>query len=157
MIMDSLASLALATEEPVEALLERPPYRKREYIISKKMVKHIGGQAIFQSCVLFVFIFGGSHFIPEAPVDELPEKYKAIRNGDFVMDGSMETFDLEPKYSMYKDITPSRHLSIVFNMFVWMQIFNMLCARKINDEWNFMEGIHTNGMFIAVIIFIIGL
>lgn len=43
MIMDSLASLALATEEPVEALLERPPYRRREYIISKKMVKHIGG------------------------------------------------------------------------------------------------------------------
>ena len=43
MIMDSLASLALATEEPTEALLDRPPYRKREYIISKKMVKHIGG------------------------------------------------------------------------------------------------------------------
>jgi magnesium-transporting ATPase (P-type) len=43
MIMDSLASLALATEEPVDALLERPPYRKREYIISRKMVKHILG------------------------------------------------------------------------------------------------------------------
>jgi len=28
MIMDSLASLALATEEPVEELLNRPPYRK---------------------------------------------------------------------------------------------------------------------------------
>jgi len=69
----------------------------------------------------------------------------------------METFDLEPLYSQYNDITPSRHLSIVFNMFVWMQIFNMLCARKINDEWNFLEGIHTNGMFIAVILFIVGL
>jgi len=64
---------------------------------------------------------------------------------------------LEPLYSQYNDITPSRHLSIVFNMFVWMQIFNMLCARKINDEWNFLEGIHTNGMFIAVILFIVGL
>jgi Ca2+ transporting ATPase len=47
MIMDSLASLALATELPVDELLHRPPYRKHEYIISKKMVKHIGGQAIF--------------------------------------------------------------------------------------------------------------
>jgi Ca2+ transporting ATPase len=47
MIMDSLASLALATELPVVELLQRPPYRKHEYIISRKMVKHIGGQSIF--------------------------------------------------------------------------------------------------------------
>jgi Ca2+ transporting ATPase len=43
MIMDSLASLALATELPVDELLQRPPYRKKEYIISRKMIKHIGG------------------------------------------------------------------------------------------------------------------
>jgi hypothetical protein len=42
-------------------------------------------------------------------------------------------------------------------MFVWMQIFNMLCARKINDEINFLEGIHTNMMFIGIMIFIVGL
>jgi magnesium-transporting ATPase (P-type) len=43
MIMDSLASLALATELPTDALLKRPPYRKKEYIISRKMIKHILG------------------------------------------------------------------------------------------------------------------
>jgi len=47
MIMDSFASLGLATEEPNEGLLERPPYRRKEYIINRKMVKHILGQAIF--------------------------------------------------------------------------------------------------------------
>lgn len=155
MIMDSLASLALATEIPVDALLKRPPYRRREYIISKKMVKHILGQAIFQACVLFVFIFGAPYFVAED--QKMPPPFTNIKNGEYVHDGSMETFDLEPKYSQYKHITPSRHLSIVFNMFVWMQIFNMLCARKINDEWNFLAGIHTNAMFIAVIIFIVGL
>jgi magnesium-transporting ATPase (P-type) len=45
--MDSLASLALATELPKEDLLKRPPYRKKEYIISQKMVKHILGMALF--------------------------------------------------------------------------------------------------------------
>jgi len=73
------------------------------------------------------------------------------------MDGSLENFAMEPMYSKYEHITPSRHLSIVFNMFVWMQIFNMLCARKINDEINFLSKIHTNGMFIGVILFIVGL
>jgi Ca2+ transporting ATPase len=47
MIMDSLASLALATETPKPELLKRPPYRKAEYIISQKMIKHIGGMAFF--------------------------------------------------------------------------------------------------------------
>jgi len=65
LIMDSLASLALATEMPKPDLLERPPYRKREYIISQTMVKHILGQAIFQSIILFVFVFAGHKFIPE--------------------------------------------------------------------------------------------
>ena len=34
LIMDSLASIALASEKPTPELLNRPPYRKKEYIIS---------------------------------------------------------------------------------------------------------------------------
>jgi len=45
--MDTLAALALATGAPSIELLNRPPYRKKEYIISRKMLKHIIGQAIF--------------------------------------------------------------------------------------------------------------
>lgn len=63
--MDSLASLALATETPKPELLQRPPYRKKEYIISKKMVKHILGQAIFQSIVILTILFAGASMIPE--------------------------------------------------------------------------------------------
>lgn len=47
LIMDSLASLALATETPKPDQMLRAPYRKNEYIISRKMVKHILGQAVF--------------------------------------------------------------------------------------------------------------
>jgi len=156
MIMDSLASLALATELPTDELLKRPPYRKHEYIISRKMVKHIVGQAIFQSTVLFVFIFAGPSFIMEE--ENMPQPFTSIKSEEgYILSGMLEEIDLEPLYIKYKHITPSRHLSIIFNMFVWMQIFNMLCARKINDEINFLEGMHTNFMFIGVVIFIIGL
>jgi Ca2+ transporting ATPase len=155
MIMDSLASLALATEIPVDALLHRPPYRKHEYIISKKMTKHIGGQAIFQAIVLFFFVFVGPEFIKED--QNMPAPFTNLKNGEYIMDGRPYTYGLDPLYSKYSKITPSRHMSIIFNMFVWMQIFNMLCARKINDEINFMEGIHTNMMFIGILAFIIGL
>lgn len=47
LIMDSLASLALATEPPKEELLDRPPYRRDEYIISRKMVKHLLGMSVY--------------------------------------------------------------------------------------------------------------
>lgn len=43
LIMDTFASLALATEPPTELLLLRKPHNRDEYIISKKMLKHITG------------------------------------------------------------------------------------------------------------------
>lgn len=67
--MDSLASLALATEAPKEELLDRPPYRKDEYIISRKMVKHILGMAIYQIIIIYVIVFAGEHFYPEPDVE----------------------------------------------------------------------------------------
>jgi Ca2+ transporting ATPase len=45
--MDSLASLALATEPPKDDLLNKPPHGKDEYIISRKMIKHIIAMAIY--------------------------------------------------------------------------------------------------------------
>lgn len=39
LIMDTFASLALATEEPVAALLERKPHNRNEYMISKVKIK----------------------------------------------------------------------------------------------------------------------
>jgi len=47
LIMDSLASLALATEPPGEHLLNRPPHRRDEYILSKHMIRHMLGEFIW--------------------------------------------------------------------------------------------------------------
>jgi Ca2+ transporting ATPase len=65
MIMDSLASLALATGDPTDALLDRPPYRRTEHIISQKMSKHILGMAFYQSIIIFIIAFTGHLWIPE--------------------------------------------------------------------------------------------
>ena len=63
--MDTLASLALATQDPQESILLRKPYSRDEYIVSKSMKKNIIGQAIYQIGVLIVLIFFGETFIPE--------------------------------------------------------------------------------------------
>jgi len=41
LIMDSLGALALATELPKADLLQRMPQNKDDYIVSRKMIKHI--------------------------------------------------------------------------------------------------------------------
>merc|ERR1719273_893008 len=38
LLMDSLASLALASEPPVERLLDRPPVNRTDYIVTKRMI-----------------------------------------------------------------------------------------------------------------------
>ena len=63
--MDTLGSLALATEPPNELLLDRKPHNKDDYIVSTQMTKHIISQACFQLAVLSVLLFAGDLFIPE--------------------------------------------------------------------------------------------
>jgi Ca2+ transporting ATPase len=64
-IMDSLASLALATENPDQKLLKRKPYGKGEYIINFKMWKHLLCQSIFLLALLLFLYIQGSKFIQE--------------------------------------------------------------------------------------------
>ncbi|KUF90994.1 Pectinesterase [Phytophthora nicotianae] len=125
LIMDSFASLALATEEPTPALLERKPYPKTQPLISKKMTKHILGQSAYQLILLLVIVFTGEKWfdIPSGRITDLPEEIED---------------------------DPTQHMTIVFNTFVWAQLFNELNCRKIHDEINIFSGITKNRVFLYV-------
>merc|ERR1712070_365492 len=74
----------------------------------------------------------------------------------FVIDGSVQSIGGDDQYRWFETTTPSRHLSFVFNLFVFLQTFNMLGARKINDEKNIFEGIFKNPLFMGVWLTIFG-
>lgn len=59
LIMDSLASLALATEPPSEELLLRKPYSRYEGLITNSMWRNIISQGLFQIVVLCIILFRG--------------------------------------------------------------------------------------------------
>ena len=151
--MDSLAALALATEPPKMELLNRPPQRRDEYIISKKMLKQFLPMAIYQIIIMYAICFAGEYFFPEPDVrfrfdrPHVPYVYPGRR---YDWDGS----DLFEKFE--KLYGASRHLSNVFNIFVVMTIFNIFNGRMINDEINVFKGILSNSMFILIVIFIAG-
>ena len=44
----------------------------------------------------------------------------------------------------------SVQFTFFFNLFVLMQIANMIASRKIHDEWNIFEGFFVNPVFLLV-------
>ncbi|KAK6051382.1 calcium-translocating P-type ATPase, PMCA-type [Cooperia oncophora] len=122
LIMDTLASLALATEMPTEELLDRKPYGRTKSLISRTMVKNIVGHAIYQLIILFGILFWGDKFIPDTP---------SGRNAPL---GS----------------PPSAHFTIVFNAFVLMTLCNEINARKVHGERNVFKGLFSNPIFCVI-------
>mmetsp|Transcript_15651 Transcript_15651/g.38981 ORF Transcript_15651/g.38981 Transcript_15651/m.38981 type:complete len:1717 (-) Transcript_15651:132-5282(-) len=112
LIMDSLASLALATESPTDAMLDLPPCSVEQPLINSTVAKHILGQSAFQLVTLYFLVFHGQEMLS---VD---------------------------------DVTCH---TIVFNTFVFMQLFNQLNCRKIRDETDVFEGLDHHLLFCGIL------
>ncbi|XP_017781695.1 PREDICTED: plasma membrane calcium-transporting ATPase 3 isoform X6 [Nicrophorus vespilloides] len=121
LIMDTLASLALATELPTSDLLLRKPYGRTKPLISRTMMKNILGQAIYQLTVIFSLLFVG-------------DKLLDIESGRGAEFGS----------------GPTQHFTVIFNSFVMMTLFNEFNARKIHGQRNVFQGIFTNPIFYSI-------
>jgi len=164
LIMDSLASLALATEPPTEDLLNRKPHNRNEYIISRVMMKHILGQAVYQFTIIMILTFSADSWVPEfldhEPMPHYPELDKFYQDdGKHMRSGRPYYISHEGEdYERFSDdIGPSRHYTLVFNTFVFMQVFNFLNARKIHEEKNIFDGITRNWFFIFIVFAIGGI
>lgn len=121
LVMDTFASLALATEAPTDALLKRKPYGRNKALISRRMILFIGVHSFYQLTVLVVLLFAAPSLFG---IDE----------------GDTEDFFADP----------TEHYTLIFNTFVFMQIFNEFNARRIHGEQNVFEGIHRNYIFLMI-------
>jgi len=164
MIMDTLASLALATEAPTDEQLKRKPNKPDDYIISKKMAKHILGHAFFQIAIMMVFLFVGPQYLPDNITDRAPTLIKGKlhelvdeRNGKYFVRTGLVAVVAEDKRWPYEENNnnPSRHYTYNFNVFVLMQVFNFVNARKINDEFNIFTNMFSTLFFPVIVICII--
>ena len=73
LIMDSLATLTLATEPPHDGLLKRKPTSRNENIITQSMITHVYFQTFVQFFILiFIYLFGPL-FIEEHDISRLAE------------------------------------------------------------------------------------
>ena len=73
LIMDSLATLTLATEPPHEDLLKRKPTKRKENIINSRMIRHVCFQTALQFIILIIVYLFGPRFINENDISRVAE------------------------------------------------------------------------------------
>jgi Ca2+-transporting ATPase len=111
-IMDTFAALALATDPASPVLLNRKPDKKTDPLFTVNMIKQILGQAIYQIVIILIFHFLGSQILGFHHTDDSTlQKHH---------DGIVQT--------------------LVFNAFVFAQIFNSFNCRRLDRKLNVFEG-----------------
>ncbi|KAL8838046.1 MAG: hypothetical protein Q9170_002282 [Blastenia crenularia] len=126
LIMDTFAALALATDPPTLSILDRKPEPKSAPLITLNMWKMIIGQSTYQLIVTLVLYFAGSSFIP----------YSKSKPGATPTD--------------FRNSKHDQLQTLVFNTFVWMQIFNQYNNRRLDNKLNIFEGVQRNYFFIGI-------
>jgi Ca2+-transporting ATPase len=121
-IMDTFAALALATDPASPVLLDRKPDKKTDPLFTVNMIKQILGQAIYQIIIILIFHFLGSQIL-------------GFHHSD--------------------DSTVQKHHSgivqtLVFNAFVFAQIFNSFNCRRLDRKLNVFEGMSKNWYFMSI-------
>ena len=142
LIMDTLAALALGTEKPTGQLLNRQPFGRYDCLLSPHMIRFIVVQGLYQIIVLLVLLFAGNE-IPflgvECAYREKPGRFEQPKNG--CTSGKIDAHGVALQ-------------TIIFNAFVYCQVFNEINARRVNGERNVYKGLFSNAMFIGIMLVI---
>lgn len=128
LIMDTFAALALATDPATRQSLRRKPDRKDAPLISVDMWKMIIIQALYQIAVCLILFFAGAKILNLPPtVNGMPSHHN--------------------EYELR---------SLVFNCFVFCQIFNQLNCRRLDRRFNVFEGFFRNVWFMGIFCIMVG-
>jgi len=167
LIMDTLAAIALATELPEDKSLERPPVFKQAPLITNHMLSFIGMHSAFQFTLIMVLLFEGHKwFNLIEDIDNCDRDFVPIpRNASNLTQGFMISPQQDHclrKCEHTGGIMDGRqcrqgliHSTMIFNIFIFCQIFNVINARKIYGEWNPLEGLFTRSQNLLKVFLII--
>ena len=121
-IMDTFAALALATDPASYHSLERKPDKKTAPLFTVDMYKQIFGQSTYQTIITLIFHFLGSKIL------------------GFHHDSDSTLQSQHDKVVQ----------TVVFNIFVFAQVFNSINSRRLDNKLNIFEGITNHYCYMAI-------
>ncbi|KAA6396110.1 MAG: putative calcium-translocating P-type ATPase [Streblomastix strix] len=155
LIMDTLAALALATETPTKKLLQRSPYGKGDSIICPSMWRNIIASAIYEIIVLIILLFMWG---PKADWSDpqninintgcslLTSRDEIVASELMFPNGLCRSYLFDSSTAVFSE----RHFSLIFNTFIFTQMFNWIASRKCYNELNFFDRIFESLMFVFI-------
>jgi len=177
LIMDTMGALALGTEGPTEVLLERRPFKKTARLLGNCMIKNIIVQSVFQLMLVFLLLaygdamFGFHHgnvcidtvYSVKSSFSSQNADTCVTAAGNACWSLNCEDFvNHQPALDVvdypvgclksYCDEYDYRHYTLIFNAFVFSQLFNEFNARRTNNDWRVFKGVLSNGLFITIIV-----
>ncbi|MHB1424203.1 MAG: cation-translocating P-type ATPase [Gemmataceae bacterium] len=123
-IMDTFASIALCSEPPRPGLMDLPPKRKDENIVSPAMIRTIFATASFFVITMMALLIAMKH---------------GWLAGDEPWPGEGEFFPLS-----------IRQVSIFFTVYVFFQVWNQINCRSLTPENSGLSGILNNPTFLTI-------
>jgi len=121
LIMDSFAALALATDPPNPDLLKRRPYNKSDSLISPFMIRNMLGHFFYQGIILLTLMFCGE-----------------------------DLFEIPIGRGLTPTSLPTQHYTLIFHIFVMLQLFNEFSSRNLENERNLFKGVDKNMLFVVI-------
>jgi Ca2+ transporting ATPase len=162
LIMDTLAALALATERPDDEVLHELPVFKQAPLISNRMRAFVLAHATMQVAIIFVHTFSSYSWLETVegncwgPLSgPLTDSLTNITTDDRKACSELCSHEggvfQSDKYCQQGEI----HSTIIFNVFIWLQVFNILNARILGTHlWPF-TGLFTNSYMLCGVILVI--
>ena len=128
-IMDSLASFALTRDPPSNDVLKHKPYGRDKPLISRTLLKNVILHSIYQLAVMFILMFVFPDFL-----------------------------DMRDGYEESSVCRPTQHKTMVFTTFVFMQLFNEINCRRLQDRnvfYGLLYGKLKDINFVFIVIWIV--
>ncbi len=113
------------------------------------------GQSFYMVTVILIILFVGEYFLPEEDItiDGIPLSFNGyVRTGrSSNYDGSTDDPYLYSEH-VHKTLGPSRHFTILFTTFMFLNIVNELNCRSLHDEVNVVKGLWSNKLALSVML-----
>ena len=133
-VVDILNSVAAYKETMVKTKLTEQASQRKDFMINRKIAKHVICQTIFISGMMMIFIFAGHRFL----WDEITKDYDLIivqKDGSKSIRLGIFNFGSNP-WPSSNELLPSRHYTYCFNALFMMLMGHFVGCRGIRDEWN---------------------
>jgi Ca2+-transporting ATPase len=136
LIMDSLAALALALEPPRDELFDQPPHGRNEPLISRSMWTHVLTLGVFMFVVLQLVLNTNLFVDPAVAAAHAADTLAGIT---------------DPSKAQIEHADTVYRYTLLFNIFVWFQIWNELNCRSVRFHRSPFRGLLDSRNFLAIV------